>query len=102
MQASKNAKRQVAYQFTEEALQEAGTRPGVPPFAIVASNTMDMSVGRYVLVVCRHTLLLSAKLAVHLDLLKHQGCRSCLIGASVFEVVRYILAFLCPALLHLP
>ena len=46
VQASKNAKRQVAYQFTEEALQEAGARAGVPPFAIVASNTMDMSVGR--------------------------------------------------------
>ncbi len=47
MQASKNAKRQVPFQFSEEALQEAGARPGVPPFAIVASNTMDMSVGRY-------------------------------------------------------
>ena len=46
LQASKNAKRQVAYQFSEEALQEAGVRPGVPPFAIVASNTMDMTVGR--------------------------------------------------------
>lgn len=47
VQASKNAKRQVPFQFSEEALQEAGARPGVPPFAIVASNTMDMSVGRF-------------------------------------------------------
>ena len=47
MQASKGAKRAVDYPFSDDALREAGARPGVPPFAVVGANTMDESVGRY-------------------------------------------------------
>ncbi len=32
--------------FSEEALDAAGARRDAPPFAIVASTTMDLSVGR--------------------------------------------------------
>lgn len=45
-QASKNAKRDVAFRFAQEQLEDAGVRSGAPPFAIVASNVMDVSVGR--------------------------------------------------------
>ena len=46
MQASKEIGRPIVHEFTREALVEAGAVHTVPPFSIVASNTMDLSVGR--------------------------------------------------------
>lgn len=46
-QASKDAGRPVVYEFPHELLLEAGARHQVPPFAVIASNTVDLSVGRY-------------------------------------------------------
>ncbi len=34
------------YKFSPEMLEEAGVRREVPPFAIVASKTADMRVGK--------------------------------------------------------
>lgn len=47
MQASKEIGRPIVYEFSREALSEAGATHVVPPFSVVASNTMDLSVGRY-------------------------------------------------------
>ncbi len=46
MQASKEIGRPIVHEFTREALIEAGAAHVVPPFSVVASNTMDLSVGR--------------------------------------------------------
>jgi len=46
MQASKEIGRPIVHEFTREALVEAGAAHVVPPFSVVASNTMDLSVGR--------------------------------------------------------
>ncbi len=46
MQAAKDAGRPVVYEFPQELLLEAGARHQVPPFAVIASNTVDLSVGR--------------------------------------------------------
>lgn len=46
MQASKEIGRPIVHQFSSDALVEAGAAHQVPPFSIVASNTMDLSVGR--------------------------------------------------------
>lgn len=48
MQASKEIGRPIVHEFSREALAEAGATHTVPPFSIVSSNTMDLSVGRYV------------------------------------------------------
>ena len=48
MQASKEVGRPIVYEFSKEALAEAGATHQVPPFSVVASNTMDLSVGRSV------------------------------------------------------
>lgn len=45
--ASKEVGRPIVHQFSREALSEAGSAHQVPPFSIVASNTMDLSVGRF-------------------------------------------------------
>ena len=45
-QASKGLGRGVMYKFSGETLDEAGARREAPPFAIVASMQMDLSVGR--------------------------------------------------------
>ena len=49
MQASKEVGRPIVHEFSREALAEAGATHTVPPFSIVSSNTMDLSVGRCVL-----------------------------------------------------
>lgn len=46
MQASKEVGRPIVHEFSREALTEAGAAHQVPPFSVVASNTMDLSVGR--------------------------------------------------------
>ncbi|KAK9844319.1 hypothetical protein WJX74_000764 [Apatococcus lobatus] len=46
-QASKDAGRPVVYEFPHELLLEAGARHQVPPFAVIASNTVDLSVGKF-------------------------------------------------------
>ena len=38
--------KRVAHTFSPAALDEAGVRRGCPPFAVVASDTMDLRVGR--------------------------------------------------------
>ena len=88
VQASKNAKRQVPFQFSEEALQEAGARQGVPPFAIVASNTMDMSVGRSVHL---HTAGRIYHLAAQLAVSKHLTVplKTCLCGCTQAACTTY-------------
>lgn len=48
MQASKEIGRPIVHEFSREALAEAGATHTVPPFSIVSSNTMDLSVGRCV------------------------------------------------------
>ncbi|DBA79391.1 TPA: hypothetical protein ACH3X2_000037 [Trebouxia sp. C0005] len=45
--ASKEIGRPIVHEFTREALAEAGAAHVVPPFSVVASNTMDLSVGRF-------------------------------------------------------
>lgn len=45
------------HEFTREALAEAGAAHVVPPFSVVASNTMDLSVGRSVSLLTPHCLL---------------------------------------------
>ena len=37
--------------FSEEALDAAGARRDAPPFAVVSSTTMDLSIGRIALAV---------------------------------------------------
>ena len=46
LQASKEVGRPIVHKFSHEALVEAGAAHEVPPFSVVASNTMDLSVGR--------------------------------------------------------
>ena len=48
MQASKEVGRPIVHEFSRDALSEAGATHLVPPFSVVASNTMDLSVGRSV------------------------------------------------------
>jgi septin family protein len=45
--ASKDAGHPVAMTFGADSLREAGAAHDVPPFAVVASNTVDLSVGRF-------------------------------------------------------
>ncbi|KAL3143563.1 hypothetical protein ABBQ38_002360 [Trebouxia sp. C0009 RCD-2024] len=45
--ASKEIGRPIVHEFSREALAEAGATHTVPPFSIVSSNTMDLSVGRF-------------------------------------------------------
>jgi septin 7 len=45
--ASKDADRSVFYKFSPEALREAGAVHEAPPFAVISSNTMDLTVGRF-------------------------------------------------------
>lgn len=65
VQASKEVGRPIVHEFSREALAEAGATHAVPPFSIVSSNTMDLSVGRYVLYTvtaphCMHSSLVLA------------------------------------------
>ena len=46
LQAGKAAKKDLLHAFSEEALDAAGARRDAPPFAVVSSTTMDLSVGR--------------------------------------------------------
>lgn len=48
VQASKEVGRPIVHEFSREALSEAGATHAGPPFSIVSSNTMDLSVGRSV------------------------------------------------------
>lgn len=57
MQASKEIGRPIVHEFTREALIEAGAAHVVPPFSVVASNTMDLSVGRSDSLLTIHCLL---------------------------------------------
>ncbi len=57
MQASKEIGRPIVHEFTREALIEAGAAHVVPPFSVVASNTMDLSVGRSDALLTPHCLL---------------------------------------------
>ncbi|KAK9818355.1 hypothetical protein WJX72_011182 [[Myrmecia] bisecta] len=45
--ASKDAGHPVVHSFSPEVLREAGAAHEVPPFAVVASNTVDLAVGRF-------------------------------------------------------
>ncbi|EIE24975.1 hypothetical protein COCSUDRAFT_83668 [Coccomyxa subellipsoidea C-169] len=45
--AGKKHKKDLLHAFSEEALDAAGARRDAPPFAVVASTTMDLSVGRF-------------------------------------------------------
>ncbi len=45
-QAGKAAKKDLLGAFSGEALDAAGARRDAPPFAVVSSTTMDLSVGR--------------------------------------------------------
>lgn len=45
-QAGKHARRDLLHAFSEDALDAAGARRETPPFAIIASTTMDLSVGK--------------------------------------------------------
>lgn len=36
----------MVHEFSQEAMREAGVQAGVPPFAVISSNTNDLSVGR--------------------------------------------------------
>lgn len=45
-QVSKDEGRAVVHDFSNECLREAGVKAGVPPFAVISSNTNDLSVGR--------------------------------------------------------
>jgi septin 7 len=45
--AAKDGKTSLAHQFSRQALWEAGAAHEVPPFAVVASNVVDLSVGRF-------------------------------------------------------
>jgi hypothetical protein len=57
VQASKEIGRPIVHEFTREALIEAGAAHVVPPFSVVASNTMDLSVGRSDSLLTIHCLL---------------------------------------------
>ena len=46
-QAGKAARKDLLGAFSGEALDAAGARRDAPPFAVVASTTMDLSVGRW-------------------------------------------------------
>ena len=52
MQASKEVGRPIVHEFSRDALSEAGATHLVPPFSVVASNTMDLSVGRSAYLQC--------------------------------------------------
>lgn len=41
------AGKNVMHQFPPDALQESGANPEAPPFAVVASTTADLRVGRF-------------------------------------------------------
>ena len=46
VQAGKHARRDLLHAFSEDALDAAGARRETPPFAVIASTTMDLSVGK--------------------------------------------------------
>lgn len=46
LQAGKHARRDLLHAFSEDALDAAGARRETPPFAIISSTTMDLSVGK--------------------------------------------------------
>ena len=46
LQAGKHARRDLLHAFSEDALDAAGARRECPPFAVIASTTMDLSVGK--------------------------------------------------------
>ena len=46
VQAGKHARRDLLHAFSEDALDAAGARRECPPFAVIASTTMDLSVGK--------------------------------------------------------
>ncbi|CAK0786298.1 hypothetical protein CVIRNUC_009511 [Coccomyxa viridis] len=46
-QAGKHARRDLLHAFSEDALDAAGARRECPPFAVIASTTMDLSVGKF-------------------------------------------------------
>ena len=46
LQAGKNARRDLLHAFSEDALDAAGARRECPPFAVISSTTMDLSVGK--------------------------------------------------------
>lgn len=60
VQASKEVGRPIVHEFSREALAEAGATHTVPPFSIVSSNTMDLSVGRSVLYTQACSMMLGA------------------------------------------
>ena len=45
-QAGKHARRDLLHAFSEDALDAAGARRECPPFAVIASTTMELSVGK--------------------------------------------------------
>lgn len=47
LQAGKGARKDLLGAFSGEALDAAGARRDAPPFAVVSSTTMDLSVGRW-------------------------------------------------------
>ena len=48
VQVGKDEGKAVVHEFSHEAMREAGVSAGVPPFAVISSNTNDLSVGRCV------------------------------------------------------
>ena len=62
MQASKEIGRPIVHEFSRDALVEAGATHLVPPFSVVASNTMDLSVGRCLLLAIQSALMCTAEI----------------------------------------
>jgi len=75
MQASKEIGRPIVHEFTREALVEAGAAHVVPPFSVVASNTMDLSVGRSDSLLT--PLLIQPEIVTPMLLLKLQNAMYC-------------------------
>ena len=46
LQAGKDCNEPILYEFSKQALRDAGAFHDVPPFAAIASNEYDLSVGR--------------------------------------------------------
>ena len=46
LQAGKHARRDLLHAFSEDALDAAGARRDAPPFAVIASTMMDLSIGK--------------------------------------------------------
>ena len=46
LQVGKDEGKAVVHEFSNESMREAGVQAGVPPFAVISSNTNDLSVGR--------------------------------------------------------